>query len=260
MTGKKMVNGVKTVMNKLISVALLLMSGVTFGANPVGYLWYNLPKKEKVLKEKKAGVPFKNLSYQQKDAVLTYLTREAWHRAMQDLSVESMKRYIVLQDYITKRATKTSRVFEKTMTLYPQYRYGTTHPSSALGIKLADSEKEEKETSVIDEISKTNGVFYFYRGQNKFDSRQAPIFLDFAKRHHLKVIPISVDGVIAEEFPGSRIDKGQAGKLNVTYFPAVILVNPKTRKTMPVSYGLVAQDMLARQFYLAATDFAQGDL
>lgn len=260
MIGKRTANGAKRVMNKLILIVLLLMSGIAFGANPVGYLWYNLPKQEKVLKEKKAGVPFNNLSHQQKDAVLTYLTREAWHRAMQDLSVESMRRYIVLQDYITKRATKTSRIFEKTMTLYPQYRYGTTHPSSALGIKLADSEKEEKEAQVIDDISKSNGVFYFYRGQNKFDSRQASIFLDFAKKHHLNVIPISVDGVVSEEFPESRIDKGQAGKLNVAYFPAVILVNPKTRKTKPVSYGLVTQDMLARQFYLAATDFAQGDL
>jgi conjugal transfer pilus assembly protein TraF len=247
-------------MNKLIAVFLLLMSGISFAANPPGYLWYNLPKKEKVLKEKKAGVLFKNLSYQQKDAVLTYMTREAWHRAMQDLSVDSMKRYIVLQDYITNRATKTSRIFEKTMTHYPQYRYSTTHPNSALGIKISDSQREEAEKSAIDALSKTNGVFYFYRGQNTFDNRQAPIFSDFAKKHHLKVIPISVDGVINEDFPESRVDTGQAGKLNVTYFPAVILVNPKTAKTMPVSYGLVTQDMLARQFYLAATDFAQGDL
>ena len=247
-------------MKRIITALLLVMSTTLFAEQPAGYLWYNLPKKEEKPQEEKPGIAYSSLSHQQKDSVLTYLTREAWHRAMQDLSVDSMKRYIALQDYITKRATKTSRVFDKTMTYYPQYRYGTTHPNSAIGIKLADESHEEKELKAIESVSKTHGIFYFYRGKNKFDERQAPIFSDFVKKHDLEVIPISVDGVISEDFPDSKIDKGQAAKLNIQYFPAVVLVNPKTKKTVPVSYGLVTQDMLSRQFYLAATDFAEGDL
>ena len=61
-------------------------------------------------------------------------------------------------------------------------------------------------------------------------------------------------------FTDSKVDHGQAKQLNIRFFPALILVNPKTNRTQPVSYGLVTQDILARQFLLVATDFSKGDL
>jgi conjugal transfer pilus assembly protein TraF len=239
----------------------LCFSHVGCSEKPAGYLWYNLPKLEvPPRKLPPQGTPFNKLSYRQQDAVLAYYTREAWHKAMNQLTVPNMRNYIALQDYWADRATKTSRLFEKTMLYYPEYHYEASHPSNNLGVKITDALREQKETLVIKSLSKTHGLLYFYRGKNPYDQKQSGIIADFLKHYGMNIIPVSIDGVIDPLFPNSRKDNGQAQKLNIRFFPALILVNPMTQKTRPVSYGLVTQDMLARQFYLVATDFAKGDL
>lgn len=229
-------------------------------APPPGFLWYNLPKKEEVKPIKPKGIPFSRLNFQKKDAVMAYYTREAWHKAMNHLTVNDMRNYIALQDFWSERATKTSRLFEKTMLYYPQYHYETTHPSNHLGVKIADERQAQKEAEALRHLAKTHGLFYFYRGNNPYDVKQSPILKHFAEKVGLQVMPISVDGVKDITYPNSKIDHGQARQLHLRFFPALILVNPNTHKTQPVSYGLLTQDMLARQFLLVATNFAQGDL
>lgn len=233
----------------------------SFAEKPPGFLWYNLPKEKVVVKKTKpAGVPFSKLGFQQKDLVMAYYTREAWHKAMNKRTVENMRNYIALQDFWSERATNTSRLFEKTMLYYPQYHYETTHPSNNIGVKVSDEISHQKEALVMRSLAKTHGLLYFYRGNNPYDAKQSPIIQDFSKRYGLHVTPVSVDGVKDSVFPESKIDHGQARQLNIRFFPALILVNPATQKTQPVSYGLLTQDMLARQFLLVATDFAKGGL
>lgn len=244
----------------LIGFCLLALQSALAG-KPPGFLWYNLPKLEKPHKKvAPKGVPFSQLSFQQQDAVMAYYTREAWHKAMNQLTVKSMRDYIALQDFWTQRATKTSRIFEKTMLYYPEYHYETTHPSNNLGVKVSEDIRSQKEKLAIQALAKTHGLLYFYRGKNPYDAKQSPIIADFSSRYALHLIPVSVDGVKDKVFPESKVDHGQAKQLNIRFFPALILVNPKTNRTQPVSYGLVTQDMLARQFLLVATDFSKGDL
>lgn len=239
----------------------LFFAQYSFSEQPIGYLWYNLPKPKIPVKKKQIqGVPFKSLTYRQQDAVLAYYTKEAWHKAMNQQTVSNMKNYLALQHYWTERATQTSRLFEKTMLYYPQYHYETSHPTNAVGVKISDALQTQKENIAIKSLAKTHGLFYFYRGANPYDQKQSPIIDYFAKNYGMTVIPISVDGVSDPVFPNSRNDSGQSKKLNIRFFPALILVNPKTGRTQPVSYGLVTQDTLARQFLLVATDFAKGDL
>ena len=243
----------------ILSLAILLPVSAE---QPVGYLWYNLPKHEDQKKSpsKIKGVPFSQLSYQAQDAVLAYYTREAWHKAMIKGSVESMKNYLALQDYWTTRATKVSRLFEKTLLYYPEYRYETTHPTSSIGTQLSDSLLLKKQESTIRQMAKDHGLLYFYRGKNPYDEKEAGIIKDFAQRFDLSLIPISVDRVTDPNLPGSQIDKGQAKALNIRFYPALLMANPKTHKVMPISYGLITQDMLARQFLLVATNFSKGTL
>ena len=244
----------------LLLIGFIISQGV-MAEKPPGFLWYNLPKIEEDQKRPKPkGVPFSQLSFQQQDAVMTYYTREAWHKAMNQLTVDSMRDYIALQDFWSERATKTSRIFEKTMLYYPEYHYEAIHPSNNVGVKVSDDIQAQKEGLAVRALSKTHGLLYFYRGNNPYDKKENSIVYDFSKRYGLSLIPISVDGVTDPLFPYSRTDKGQVKKLNIRFFPALILVNPKTNKTQPVSFGLVTQDMLARQFLLVATDFAKGDL
>lgn len=239
---------------------LFLISFSAFSEKPVGFLWYNVPKEIRDKDKKSYGIPFSQLSYSARDKVLAFYTREAWHKAMNHLSVADMRNYLALQDYWTKRATDTSRVFEKTMLYYPEFHYEVTHPSNSIGVKISDEIREKKEQIAIRALSKNHGLLYFYRGANAYDKKASSIISDFAKRYQFKLIPVSVDGIVDSLFPNSKTGKTEANKLGIRFYPALILVHPKTKKTQPVSYGILTQDMLARQFFLVATDFARGDL
>ena len=210
---------------------LFLISFSAFSEKPVGFLWYNVPKEIRDKDKKSYGIPFSQLSYSARDKVLAFYTREAWHKAMNHLSVTDMRNYLALQD-----------------------------PSNSIGVKVSDEIREKKEQIAIHALSKNHGLLYFYRGANAYDKKASSIISDFAKRYQFKLIPVSVDGIVDSLFPNSKTGKTEANKLGIRFYPALILVHPKTKKTQPVSYGILTQDMLARQFFLVATDFARGDL
>ncbi|EGN1931301.1 conjugal transfer protein TraF, partial [Salmonella enterica] len=71
----------------------------------------------------------------------------------------------------------------------------------------------------------------------------------------LSVIPVTVDGVINPMLPDTRPDQGQAQRLGVKYFPAMMLVDPKQGSVRPLSYGFITQDDLAKQFLNVSEDF-----
>ena len=246
-----------------ISLLFVLMFSVVAEASerPAGFLWYNVPKIVKKADQKAPqGKPFSQLSFQQKDAVLAYYTREAWHQSMQDMSVPAMHRYLSYQQYWLERATDTTRLFEKTLLQYPEHRYDITHPSSQMALQLRDEERALKEEQIVRAISKTHGLLYFYRGSNALDKKQNGIVANFAAYYGLSLIAVSVDEVMDPTLPQSKKDEGQARALGVRFFPALFLVNPKSQKVQPVAYGINPQDQLLRQFRLVATNFAKGDL
>lgn len=241
----------------LLLMCLLAMSTLALAEEkPAGFLWYNLPKeaiKKPVVKP--SGTPFSHLSYTDKDAVLRFYTMEALHRARHTKTVKDMRVFLSLQDYWLKESSDFSQTFQKTMLYYPQYDYAVNHPTSSIGTKLLDETREQKRHAVIHRLAKTHGLLFFYRGNNIYDQKQIPMLRDFCSRFGLSLIALSVDGEHSPELPASRTDTGQADTLGVHFFPAVLLVNPKTQKTLPVAFGLTTQDVLEKRLMLAGTHF-----
>ena len=234
---------------------ILLINGFAY-ATPPGFLWYNLPKPES--KPTKKGVPFKRLSYTDKDAVLEFYTMEALHKVRFTKKMADERVFLALQDYWLREATAHGRLNQKTLLYYPQYDYSVTHPTSTMGTQLHDSLRERKRTVAIHQLGKTHGLLFFYRASNAYDQKQIPIVRDFCKTHAMSLIPVSVDGAISPDIPNSRLDHGQAERLGVRYFPALLLVNPKTNKTMPLAFGLTTQDVLKTRLVAVANHF-QGE-
>lgn len=230
----------------IVGIILLLTSITAMADTPIGFLWYNTPKPAAVTKEttKQQGAAFNQMSYTDRDKVLHFYTMEALHRARQTKSMDDMRVYVALQDYWLKESSRFGNLFHKTMLYYPEYDYQVTHPTSSIGTKLLDTERENNHKAAIHTLSKTHGLLFFYRSQNPYDQKQIAVLQDFCLRFKLPLIPVSVDGKRSPELPDSRLDKGQAAALGVRFFPAILLVNPKTRETMPVAYGFTTQDVL----------------
>ena len=217
-----------------------------------------MPKIEKSTREKPKGVPFHGLSYTQKDAVLRFYTMEALHKVRFTHKVEDERVFLALQDYWLREASLHGRLNQKTLLTYPEYDFSVTHPTSDIGVKLSDSLEIKRTEHRIQTIAKTHGLLFFYRSHNPYDIRQIPIVVDFCRKFNLALIPISVDGKISPEIANSRLDKGQAEALGVVYFPALLLVNPKTNQTKPLAFGLTTQDVLLRRLLLA-TDLPESE-
>lgn len=243
-------------MIKMIMMVLILLNGVAFADKPVGFLWYTKEKENKrVEKKKPAGIDFKSLSYTDRDAVLRFYTMEALHKARYTKKVEDMRVFLSLQDYWLKESSRFKSLFQQTMLAHPEYDYAVTHPTSNLGAKITDEVRESQTVDVINSLSKSHGLLFFYRGKSPYDLKQIPIIVDFCKRFRIQLMPVSVDSASSPELLNSRMDQGQANRLGVHYFPALLLVNPTSQRVLPVAYGLITQDVLMERIKQVANQF-----
>lgn len=240
----------------LLILSMALYSVTSVAEKPVGFLWYNLEREKKESPRMiPKGIPFNRLSYTERDSVLQFYTMEALHRARLTKSVNDMRIFLKLQDYWLKESTRFRDLFQKTMLLYPEYDYTVTHPTSHLGTKLTDELREAYRKRVINTLSQIHGLLFFYRGKSPYDLKQIPIIRDFSQRFNLKLIPVSVDGIKSYQMPATRLDQGQANALGVRFFPALLLVNPKTHMSLPIAFGLSTQDVLEKRLVAVATEF-----
>lgn len=233
---------------------LLLLNQAIYAA-PTGYLWYNLPKEKPKNAQKTNSTPFASLSFTDKDAVLKFYTLEALHKVRHTHNIEDERKFLSLQNYWLKEAAIHGKINQLTLLKYPEYDFSITHPTSNLGVKLQDAIKYKSNIQNIKSLAKTAALMFFYKGANPIDRQQIQVLLDFCKRYDFKLLPVSMDGRISKYLPNSKVDKGQAKHLGVRYFPAILIVNPKTKTIVPVAFGLTTQDVLTERLGAITREF-----
>ena len=243
-------------MIKLI-LGLLMVCSIGFADSPKGYLWYNLAK-ETPKKPVKKGISFKKLSYTDKDAVLRFYTMEALHKVRFTHGLEDERAYLLMQDYWLREAALHGQINQRALLAYPELNFSVTHPSSGLGSKLYEDMRLKKETGILKHIASKNGLIFFYRSQNPIDIQQITILKSYARQYGFSWIGVSVDGQTSPQLPNSKIDHGQAQKLNVRHFPAILMVNPRDKSYSPIAFGLVTQDVLTRNMLAVLSRFQGG--
>lgn len=224
-----------------------------------GFLWNRLPKEN--LKDRqspqKKGVPFERLSYQDRTRVLHYLTMEALHKARFSHDVKDMEKFLQYQRYWLNEASAFQHNFQYALLLNPSLNSTVKNPVSSIGEQLNAKKRSLALTGGIERITKENGLYFFYEGADNYSQKQAEVLKDFARRYGFAFIAVSVDGIRLESLPQSQIDNGQARALGVHTFPAIIMVNPKTGRTMPLAYGFVTQDYLSQNISVVLKQFAR---
>ncbi len=224
-------------------------------SRPRGFLWYSLPQDPPVKSKRPQGVRFSHLSYTQRDAILKFYTLEALHKVRFTHKLEDEKNFLALQNFWLKEAQIHGQLNQKALMAYPEYDYSVTHPTSNIGIKIQDAIAHEKKNKALHALAKNHGFVFYYRGKSSLDTRQIPILQAFCKEHGFHMVGVSVDGEVADTLPESRIERGDAEAMNVHYFPAILLVNPKSKQVIPVAYGLTTQDVLVDHLWSVHQNF-----
>ncbi|PEH74468.1 type-F conjugative transfer system pilin assembly protein TraF [Edwardsiella tarda] len=237
---------------------LLFIVPVISVAQDAGWQWYNEPKKqrdEERPKKKPAPQPAQALTIMEKLERLQAGTKQALYNAILYPSVPNFVRYFQMQNYWTQQAGLFSMSAKKAMLEHPELDYNLkySHYNGTVKNQLAADYAQQREA--IEKLSQHYGVMVFYRGKEPIDGQLAQVIKNFRENYHLSVIPVTVDGVVSPLLPDTRQDQGQAARLGVRYFPAMMLVDPRAGTVKPLSYGFISQDDLAKQFLHVSTDF-----
>jgi len=229
---------------------------------PKGWHWYNEDeeKKRELEQHQAPPPPPKPKQWTEENATefrqaLTKALNKAKDKAIMFPSAENFAEYKRLQDFLTHKAGLFANSSREAMLKYPELDYSIQHPHSNGAQQYVAEQKTRDQQQAIKDLTRENGLFFFYNGRHPIEVAMAGIVKMFAQEHELDVVMISKDGEIPADMPETRIDTGQADAMNVKYTPALFLVNPKTLAYQPLSYGYKAMDALAVQFRLVATGF-----
>lgn len=192
----------------------------------------------------------------EKLSLLQKATKTALAQAILYPSPANFITFFTWQNYWTKQAAQFSQSAKKAFLARPDLDYNLkySHYNGTVSHQLAKDAAQQKQA--IAELAKKYGVMLFYRGREPMDNQLVNVVKQFKETYQLSVLPIAVDGVINPLLPESRRDNGQAAKLGVRYFPALMLFDPQSETVNPIAYGFISQDDLAKQFLNLYTDFA----
>ena len=154
---------------------------------------------------------------------------------------ENMKNYIAQQNEVTQRSARFSKLWQEALLQDPQLDFSLQHPTNNIARQVEVDQQSTQEEQAIKKLAQESGLFFFYRSTCPYCRAFAPILKRFADRYGITVMPITTDGITLPEFPQSYTDQGQAATFQVKVEPSLFIVNPYTKKAIPVGYGLMSE-------------------
>lgn len=216
-----------------------------WGSHAQGWHWY----------ESKA-VPDDNLPPQasqtpasatQALAQIQAALKEARAEALIEPTPEHVANYIALQNLIVGQATTFGNVWQQVIWQTPSLNYSLAHPTNQLAQQVQTDETRAKNQQTLKALAKHYGLFFFFAGSCPYCHKFAPTIKDVEQTYGFSVIPVSLDGGNLPEYPNPERDNGQAERFHVSQWPAVFLVDPREKKIIPVTFGLISEDELTQR-------------
>lgn len=222
-----------------------------------GWYWHN----ERVKRDKQE--PKTTLEPSQSNPEKTWkligqMVEQSRARAILNPSVHNITQARRMQRLMVAQANLFSERWMLDLLLHPELDENLTNPNNSAGRTLYHEQNSLLKEKVIAQISQKSGLFYFYKGGEPYSERMAEVVRDFAKQHHMRLIPVAMGAQFSPLFPESQTDSGLARQMKVKHVPAVFAMNPYTQTMMPIAYGLVSQSELKENLFLATLSFQSG--
>ncbi len=223
-----------------------------------GFLWYAPPKPLEAARPK--ALPRAKKKYTQlTNKELGEEIERLLAVAVEQQTPEAVKQYMFLQQYAMDRASSFSDVFRRTVWTTPELDYSLRgRPTNAMALAAYDAQRDGKRAAISNQLAKTHGVFFFFRGNCTYCHQLAPILKMYQRMYGMEVFPVSLDGGAMPEFPNARPDNGAGQNLNITTVPAVFLADKRTGHIQALGYGVMSLDEIVNRVYvLTATEPGQ---
>jgi len=173
--------------------------------------------------------------------------KEARAEALIDPTPEHVANYIALQNLIVGQATTFGNVWQQVIWQTPSLNYSLLHPTNQLAQQVQTDQVHAQNQQTLKQLAKTYGLFFFFSSTCPYCHKFAPTIKDVEETYGFSVVPVSLDGGSLPEYPNPERDSGQAEMFHVTQWPAVFLVDPKAKKIIPITFGLISEDELTQR-------------
>lgn len=198
-----------------------------------GWHWYERKKRE----EGKEEVVEKVKSYKEQVGEVREDYEEKLNKAILYPSKRNVKKVIVAQEKIMNHSEKFKDIWLKVVYENPDLDYNVKNPASEVGTRVYRKEARLRKSNKVAEVAKTHGLIFFFKGNCGYCKEFAAQVQKLEAVYGFEVLAVSVDGGKLPEFPRAEMDNGITQKFGISIYPALIGVNRKTEKILPISFG-----------------------
>lgn len=165
--------------------------------------------------------------------------------AIMNPTEDNVRRYMALEIKVVKHASRFADVSQRLAWASPELDPTTEgRPVNAQALEVFEQVQMQQRASAIGELGKDHVLLFFLRGDCPYCHVFGPMLRAFSEKHHIQVVPISLDGGTVPGFNQARSDNGIATTLNVKQVPSLFLAQPVNGKIMPVGVGVLAEGQL----------------
>ena len=176
---------------------------------------------------------------------------EARAEAILDPTPEKVATYLRLQQETLQRAAVFSDAFRRTVWASPDLDYTLKRPVGALAKQVWSDERRQARDAVLARLGDRYGLIYLGHAGCAGCKVFGPLLRAFAMRHGLDVLAVSLTGAALEGWPEAVADNGRAARLGLgnAPVPALVLFDTKTKRVLPVGFGVMAEDEMAERIF-----------
>lgn len=246
---------------------------------PEGWWWYEdkpteqdeKPAKKQAEKPSSGQVSPKPMTQDEQDLVKF----TAFQKSLEDAgkiatinpSDRNMLRWMELLAESRRKATVFTDTGLRVAALNPsvddRYNGMNMRPANPAATATWDAEDRRLQQSRLEALSKTHGIFFFFKSDCPYCHAYAPLLKRFAQKYGLTVIAVSMDGGPIAEFPNARVNNGIAGRVvdqlgiprEQFVVPFTVLAKPSTQEVLPLGFGVMNEAELTERLDLFASEF-----
>lgn len=173
---------------------------------------------------------------------------------------DNIKDYMAYQKTVLDRSGTFADQWRRVLWKTPTLDYTLQRPVSKVGKESWTDKRNADVESAIRNINGRYGVFFLFSGSCPHCHRYSPILKAFQQKYGISIMAVSMDGGALPEWPKFMVNNGQIARMGIdnSTVPATLLFDKKTRKVIPIGFGVLAHSELEERIY-AQTKLEVGD-
>lgn len=164
--------------------------------------------------------------------------------ALLEPTSENVENYVKEQKRWLDQSARFANSWGKILLEKPFLGDFLVNPTTNYGILAKREVDLKKRKSLLQDLSRTSFLLFFFRGKDPFSEKAGEMAELFAKVHGWKLKAVSLDGQGTKSISSFEIDKGLSKNLGVQAAPSFFVVNPFEEKAVPVGAGLISMSEL----------------